>query len=67
MSKWHVDLVEIKADVKAGKLMFYVKDGKIYCEDMANGEVVLVGEDSNAGNNQDHESARRQTARCRQA
>lgn len=40
----HVDLVDIKADVKAGKIVFYVQSGLIYCRDTQNNELVIVGD-----------------------
>jgi len=39
-----VDLVDIKTDVKEGKIVFYVQSGLIYCRDTQNNELVIVGD-----------------------
>lgn len=40
----HVDLVDIKADVKSGKIVFYIQSGLIYCKDTQNDELIIVGD-----------------------
>jgi len=39
-----LDLVWLKNEVKLGRILFYVRDGKIFCKDPRNGERVIVGE-----------------------
>lgn len=40
-----VDLVNIKADVRANRIEFYIEDNVIYCRDKTSGEIVIVGQD----------------------
>ena len=39
-----LDIVAIKAEVKRGRIEFFVKDGLIYCKHVSSGEIVKVGE-----------------------
>ena len=39
-----IDPVQLRAEIKAGYKAVYIKRGKIYITDTANGETILIGE-----------------------
>lgn len=39
-----IDIVQLRAEIKAGYLATFIKRGKIYITDTENGECVMIGD-----------------------